>query len=81
MPGPVCSAACSVASPISHARGMSAAAESTNSATSVGVKRVVDEDDERGERDGREQDSPDHGRVPYPRAGQSLARIRAARAA
>src|SRR5437763_15703165 len=33
MPGPVCSAACSVASPISHASGMSAAAASTNRAT------------------------------------------------
>ncbi len=31
-PGPVCSAACSVASPINHASGMSAAAESTNRA-------------------------------------------------
>jgi hypothetical protein len=29
-PGPVCSAACSVASPISHASGISAAAERTN---------------------------------------------------
>ena len=33
MPGPVCSAACSVASPISHASGMSAAQASTNSVT------------------------------------------------
>ena len=34
MPGPVCSAACSVASPISHASGMSASAERTNSTVS-----------------------------------------------
>ncbi len=33
-PGPVCSAACSVASPISHASGISASAEKTNSAVS-----------------------------------------------
>ena len=34
MPGPVCSPACSVASPISHASGTSDAAAKTNSATS-----------------------------------------------
>ena len=34
MPGPVCSAACSVASPISHASGMSESAASTKSVTS-----------------------------------------------
>ncbi len=34
MPGPVCSEACSVASPISHASGMSASAARTNSAVS-----------------------------------------------
>ncbi len=34
IPGPVCSAACSVASPISQARGMSATAETTNSVVS-----------------------------------------------
>ena len=39
MPGPVCSAACSVASPISHASGMSAAAASTNSDRLVDVER------------------------------------------
>ena len=33
-PGPVCSAACSVASPISHASGISAAAARTKSAVS-----------------------------------------------
>ena len=38
MPGPVCSAACSVASPISQASGISAAAASTNSSVSVGWK-------------------------------------------
>lgn len=36
MPGPVCSAACSVDSPISHASGMSESAERTKSATSPG---------------------------------------------
>ncbi len=34
IPGPVCSAACSVASPISHASGMSETAASTKSVTS-----------------------------------------------
>ena len=34
MPGPVCSAACSVASPISHASGMREIAASTKSVTS-----------------------------------------------
>jgi hypothetical protein len=36
IPGPVCSAACSVASPISHASGTSADAASTNRTTSLG---------------------------------------------
>ena len=36
MPGPVRSAACSVASPISHARGISETAASTNSTVSSG---------------------------------------------
>ena len=39
IPGPVCSAACSVASPISHASGMSAVAASTNSEVSLGPTR------------------------------------------
>ena len=34
IPGPVCSPACSVASPISHASGMSATAASTKSSVS-----------------------------------------------
>ena len=34
MPGPVCSPACSVASPISHASGTSDPAEKTNNVTS-----------------------------------------------
>ena len=66
IPGPVCSAACSVASPISHASGMSAIAESDELDRLVQVERVVDEDDERRERDGREEDAADHGRLPYP---------------
>ena len=37
IPGPVCSAACSVASPISHASGTSDAAASRNSAVSPGL--------------------------------------------
>ena len=37
-PGPVCSAACSVASPISHASGISAAAASTNNIVSFRSK-------------------------------------------
>ena len=36
MPGPVCSAACSVDSPISHASGMSETAASTKSAVFPG---------------------------------------------
>ena len=36
MPGPVCSAVCSVDSPISHASGMSDTADSTNNATFPG---------------------------------------------
>ena len=39
IPGPVCSAACSVASPISHASGISASAESTNSVRRAEVGR------------------------------------------
>ena len=35
IPGPVCSAACSVASPISQASGMSAIAASTNVTVSL----------------------------------------------
>ena len=35
IPGPVCSATCSVASPISHASGISASAASTNVAVSL----------------------------------------------
>ena len=35
MPWPVCSAACSVASPISHASGTSASAESTKSVVAL----------------------------------------------
>ena len=50
IPGPVCSAACSVASPISHASGISASAASTNVTVSLDVEDVV-----RDERDGREQ--------------------------
>src|ERR687888_732634 len=38
IPGPVCSAACSVASPISHASGTSAAAATANSVTSPAWK-------------------------------------------
>jgi hypothetical protein len=34
MPGPVCSASCSVDSPISHASGISAAAETRKTTTS-----------------------------------------------
>ena len=39
IPGPVCSAACSVASPISQASGISAIAESANSAVVPDVRR------------------------------------------
>ena len=39
MPGPVCSAACSVASPMSHASGISDAAARTNSSVSGGCTR------------------------------------------
>ena len=38
IPGPVCSPACSVASPISHASGMSEIAEKRNSTTSPASK-------------------------------------------
>ena len=46
IPGPVCSAACSVASPISHASGISAAAERTKSAVSPTLREVVERDDD-----------------------------------
>ena len=67
MPGPVCSAACSVASPISHASGINASAESTNSRVGSRSDDVVQQDDERGERKQSVEDVTDHGRVPYPR--------------
>ena len=51
MPGPVWCAACSVASPISHASGMSAIAASDELGHLVEVRGVVEEDDERAERE------------------------------
>ena len=43
-PGPVCSAACSVDSPISQASGISARPERTNKRGRVGVERVPRDD-------------------------------------
>ena len=42
MPGPVCSAACSVASPISHASGISAARGEDEQRGLAGVEDVAD---------------------------------------
>ena len=53
MPGPVWSAACSVASPISQARGINATAERTNSGRSSRRRRVE------GDRDGRDRETRD----------------------
>ena len=64
IPGPVCSPACSVDSPISHASGTSASAESTKSGVVAGMGDVVDED--RGGREGerRPEELPRHGAYP-----------------
>ena len=61
-PGPVCSPACSVASPISHASGMSDDRREHEEADVAGV-----EDEPGGERDRREderspEEPPRHGR-------------------
>ena len=66
MPGPVCSAACSVASPISQASGTSASAASTKSAVSPGCARWSTRD--RGGREGerRPEDPAATARVAYP---------------
>ena len=61
IPGPVCSAACSVASPISHASGISADGGEHELERLRRVEDVVDEDHERREPDGREEDAADHG--------------------
>ena len=66
MPGPVCSAACSVASPMSHASGTSASAAMTNSTVSRRVHEVVQRDDDRRERERCEEDPADHERETYP---------------
>ena len=55
MPGPVCSAACSVASPISHASGISASGGEDELDRLVEIERVVHEDDERREADRDEE--------------------------
>ena len=65
IPGPVCSAACSVASPISHASGISAADARTNSTVAVEVGEIVEEHHDRREGEEREEGATDHGRVPY----------------
>ena len=60
IPGPVCSAACSVASPISHASGMSAAAARSEERSVADVGEVVEGDDDRPESQPREEYSTSH---------------------
>ena len=63
IPGPVCSAACSVASPISHASGISAIAATHELDRLVEVCDVMQHDDERPEQQAGEEDAADHGRT------------------
>ena len=55
MPGPVCSAACSVASPMSHASGISASADEDELHGLREVGEVVEGDRDRSERERREE--------------------------
>ena len=63
MPGPVCSAACSVASPISQASGISATRREHEQGRVPDVGQVVERDDDRPEGQAGEEDSSDHGRA------------------
>ena len=71
MPGPVCSAACSVASPISHASGISARREDELDRL-VEIEGVVHQDDERREADRDEERATDHEPAILLAGGQSL---------
>ena len=62
MPGPVCSAACSVASPISQASGISASGREHEEGRVPEVGQVVERDDDGPEGQAGEEDSSDHGR-------------------
>ena len=61
MPGPVWCAACSVASPISQASGISARAARTKSVMSPTSVNAVESDDERAEGEQRVEDAANHG--------------------
>ena len=60
IPGPVCSAACSVASPISQASGISASAERSEERRVAEIGEVVEGDDDGPEGQAGEEDSSDH---------------------
>ena len=64
-PAPVWCAACSVASPISHASGIRLTAASTKSTRRPRVHEEVDRDRERREAERRHEDAPRHGPVRY----------------
>ncbi len=63
IPGPVCSAACSVASPISQARGMRAMRGEHELDGLVEVGEVVQRDRERPDQKTGEEDAADHERT------------------
>ena len=60
IPGPVCSAACSVASPISHASGTSESGGEHELDRLVEVGEVVERDRDRPEGEAREEEAADH---------------------
>ncbi len=63
IPGPVWCAACSVASPISQASGISAAAASTKTCHVADLGCAVDDHDDRPEGEQGVENLPDHGRA------------------
>ena len=60
IPGPVCSAACSVASPISHASGIKASGREDEERRVPEVRQVVEGDDDGPEGQAGEENSSDH---------------------
>ena len=66
MPGPVCTAACSVASPMSQASGNQRQRREDELHRLREIRHVVEGDRDRGEGESREEDLPDHGRGTLP---------------
>ena len=67
IPGPVCSAACSVASPISHASGIERERGEDELDRLRRMREVVERDRDRRERERCEESLAYHGREPYRR--------------